>query len=120
MAASLSLGKFLIGASLFTLGFNWLFEGSRPDPIWVHYKGRWKDFSFKSFFHDLGEDADIEWRLLGLGLHLVSIRYLARQYHLHHPLNYSDLSVLISVRVRVSRFLSRYITHVILLSTENI
>ena len=64
MAASLSLGKFLIGASLFTLGFNWLFEGSRPDPIWVHYKGRWKDFTFKSFFHDLGEENfKPKWRL---------------------------------------------------------
>jgi cellulose synthase/poly-beta-1,6-N-acetylglucosamine synthase-like glycosyltransferase len=41
----------------------------------------------------VGEDADIEWRLQGLGLQLVSIRYSACQYHLHHPLNYSDVDV---------------------------
>lgn len=64
MAASLSLGKFLIGASLFTLSFNWLFEGNRPDPIWVHYKGRWKDFSLKIFFRDLlEENFKPKWRL---------------------------------------------------------
>lgn len=62
MAASLSLGKFLIGASLFTLSFNWLFEGSRPDPIWRYYKG--KKFSLKSFFHDLAEEnLKPKWRL---------------------------------------------------------
>lgn len=64
MAASLALGKFLVGGSMFVLGVNWLTEGTRPDPIWVHYRGRWKDFSFKSFFHDLGEqNFKPKWRL---------------------------------------------------------
>jgi glycosyltransferase involved in cell wall biosynthesis len=41
----------------------------------------------------VGEDADIEWRLLALGLQLESIRFSACQYHLHHPLNYSNVDV---------------------------
>ncbi|CAN5854178.1 hypothetical protein BH11BAC7_BH11BAC7_24170 [soil metagenome] len=62
MAASLSLGKFLIGASLFTLSFNWLFEGSRTEPAWKYYKG--KKFSLSAFFHDLAEEnLKPKWRL---------------------------------------------------------
>jgi O-antigen ligase len=64
MAASLSLGKFLIGTSLFTIVINWLLEANRPDPIWVHYRGRWKDLTFKSFFRDLlEENFKPKWRL---------------------------------------------------------
>ena len=41
----------------------------------------------------VGEDNDIEWRLLSLGLKLKSIRFSAIQFHLHHPLNYSNKEV---------------------------
>jgi glycosyltransferase involved in cell wall biosynthesis len=47
----------------------------------------------------VGEDADIEWRLLALGLQLFSIRFSACQYHLHHPLNYSNTDVNIGFRM---------------------
>lgn len=38
----------------------------------------------------VGEDDDIEWRLVAQGIKIKSIRYAAIEYHLHHPLNYSD------------------------------
>jgi glycosyltransferase involved in cell wall biosynthesis len=47
----------------------------------------------------VGEDADIEWRLLSLGLQLISIRFSACQYHLYHPLNYSDRDVNIGFKI---------------------
>lgn len=45
----------------------------------------------------IGKDTDIEWRLLASGLRLKSIRFAALQYHLHHPLNYSDKEVAIGL-----------------------
>jgi glycosyltransferase involved in cell wall biosynthesis len=45
----------------------------------------------------VGEDTDIEWRLLAAGLRLKSIRFAALQYHLHHPLNYSSKEVAIGL-----------------------
>ena len=41
----------------------------------------------------VGEDSDIEWRLKKNGIQLISIRFSATEYHLHHPLNYSDTDV---------------------------
>lgn len=41
----------------------------------------------------VGEDVDIEWRLLSSGMTLYSIRYAAIQYHLHHNENYNDADV---------------------------
>lgn len=38
----------------------------------------------------VGEDNDIEWRLVGNGMKIRSIRYSAIEYHLHHPFNYGD------------------------------
>ncbi|CAN5143841.1 hypothetical protein BH09BAC5_BH09BAC5_16070 [soil metagenome] len=64
MAASLSLGKFLVGTSLFTIVINWFLEASRPDPIWIHYRGKWNTLTVKSFFRDLAdENFKPKWRL---------------------------------------------------------
>jgi glycosyltransferase involved in cell wall biosynthesis len=41
----------------------------------------------------VGEDVDIEWRLLASGLQLYSIRFAAIQYHLHHRENYNNISI---------------------------
>jgi GT2 family glycosyltransferase len=41
----------------------------------------------------VGEDVDIEWRLLASGLQLYSIRFAAIQYHLHHDENYNNISI---------------------------
>jgi hypothetical protein len=38
----------------------------------------------------VGEDDDIEWRLLGHGLRIRSIRYSAITYHLYHESGYSN------------------------------
>lgn len=38
----------------------------------------------------VGEDNDIEWRLVRKGVKVKSIRYSAIEYHLHHPLNYGN------------------------------
>ena len=41
----------------------------------------------------VGEDVDIEWRLLAKGLRLYSIRFAAIQFHLHHKENYNNVDV---------------------------
>jgi glycosyltransferase involved in cell wall biosynthesis len=41
----------------------------------------------------IGEDIDIEWRLVQQGILLQSIRFGAIVYHLHHPAHYSDADV---------------------------
>lgn len=38
----------------------------------------------------VGEDNDIEWRLVRKGVKVKSIRYSAIEYHLHHPFNYGN------------------------------
>ncbi len=38
----------------------------------------------------VGEDVDIEWRLLLKGLKLYTIRFAAIQFHLHHKENYNN------------------------------
>jgi len=38
----------------------------------------------------VGEDTDIEWRLLRSGIQLKKIKFQALQYHLHHAENYSS------------------------------
>ncbi|MDQ3112314.1 MAG: O-antigen ligase family protein [Bacteroidota bacterium] len=100
MAASLALGKFLIGASLFTLGFNWLFEGSRPDPIWVHYKGRWKDCTFKTFFRDLAEqNFKPKWRLfnarpaIGIVMAIVVLHFIGIAWSPDQHAAWNDLKI---------------------------
>ncbi|MCX6310086.1 MAG: O-antigen ligase family protein [Bacteroidetes bacterium] len=64
MAASLSLGKFFLGGSIFFVCINWGIEGTRVDPIWIHYRGRWKELTIKSFFTGLlEENFKPKWRL---------------------------------------------------------
>lgn len=46
----------------------------------------------------VGEDSDIEWRLKKNGIQLISIRFSATEYHLHHALNYSDTDVNIGLK----------------------
>lgn len=41
----------------------------------------------------IGEDVDIEWRLTQKGIKLLSIRFSAIVYHLHHKENYDDKAV---------------------------
>ena len=41
----------------------------------------------------IGEDVDIEWRLTQKGIKLISIRFSAIVYHLHHKENYDDTAV---------------------------
>lgn len=41
----------------------------------------------------VGEDVDIEWRLLSKGLQLYSIRFAAIQFHLHHTENYDAVAI---------------------------
>jgi len=41
----------------------------------------------------VGEDIDIEWRLKQQGIQLLSIRFSAIVYHLHHKENYSNADV---------------------------
>jgi GT2 family glycosyltransferase len=41
----------------------------------------------------VGEDYDIEWRLLAKGYRIVSLRNLAIQYHLYHKENWQDQAV---------------------------
>lgn len=36
----------------------------------------------------IGEDADLEWRLVAAGYHIKNIKFLATVYHLHHPRSY--------------------------------
>jgi len=40
----------------------------------------------------VGEDYDIEWRLIANGCKLVSLRNLAVQYHLYHKENWQEQS----------------------------
>lgn len=64
LAASMSLGKFFLGGSLFFVCINWGIEGTRVDPIWIHYRGRWKELTIKSFFVGLfNENFKPKWRL---------------------------------------------------------
>lgn len=47
----------------------------------------------------IGEDTDIEWRLLRSGVKLKSVRFGAIIYHLHHPVHYSDEGVDFNVQL---------------------
>ncbi len=100
MAASLSLGKFLIGASLFTLSFNWLFESNRSEPIWKHYKGRWSTFSLKTFFHDLVEEnLKPKWRLfkarpaIPILMMIVVLHFIGVLWSPDKPAAWNDLKI---------------------------
>jgi hypothetical protein len=64
MAASLALGKFLVGGSIFFLVTNWLFEADRTEPCWRYYKKTGTRFSFGGFFRGLAEENfKPKWRL---------------------------------------------------------
>lgn len=64
MAASLALGKFLVGGSIFFLVINWFFESTRPEPAWRYYKKSGTRFSVKGFFRGmLEENFKPKWRL---------------------------------------------------------
>jgi GT2 family glycosyltransferase len=43
----------------------------------------------------VGEDVDVEWRLLATGVALESVKHRAIVYHLHHPAAYSGGDVAI-------------------------
>ncbi len=73
---------------------------SRNTGIWGHNWGVAKHqlVAVNGFDEDyqtagVGEDVDIEWRLMANGLHLYSIRFAAIQFHLHHTENYSPSAI---------------------------
>ncbi len=54
----------------------------------------------------VGEDTDIEWRLLKNGIRLKKIKFQALQYHLHHPENYSSTNAneaLMQQKIKLSK-----------------
>jgi hypothetical protein len=64
MAASLALGKFLVGGSIFFLVTNWIFEADRVEPAWRYYKKTGTRFSFRGFFRGMSEENfKPKWRL---------------------------------------------------------
>jgi len=72
----------------------------RKTGIWGHNWGVAKHhlLDINGFDEDyktagVGEDVDVEWRLLSMGLKLYSIRFAAIQFHLHHKENYNDEDV---------------------------
>jgi len=74
------------------------FNQYKEDGIWGSNLGLYKKHivAINGFDEDyvtasIGEDTDIEWRLLKYGLKLKSIRFSAIQYHLHHKFNYSSV-----------------------------
>ena len=69
----------------------------REKGIWGHNWGVAKKhlLDINGFDEDyqtagVGEDVDVEWRLLSRGLKLYSIRFAAIQFHLHHKENYNN------------------------------
>ncbi|MEZ4910734.1 MAG: glycosyltransferase [Saprospiraceae bacterium] len=72
----------------------------RSHGIWGHNWGVWlSDLQAVNGFDEdyqeagVGEDVDIEWRLIANGCNLVSIRFAAIQYHLHHRENYDEETI---------------------------
>lgn len=51
----------------------------------------------------VGEDVDIEWRLLGNGLKTKSVKNKAIIYHIYHPRSYSDADVKINYKLLDSK-----------------
>lgn len=47
----------------------------------------------------IGEDVDVEWRLLMQGVRLLNIKNQAIVYHLNHSVHYSDSSVIININL---------------------
>ena len=47
----------------------------------------------------VGEDVDIEWRLLKQGITLVNLKHRAIVYHLHHRSGYTDEQVQVNMRI---------------------
>jgi cellulose synthase/poly-beta-1,6-N-acetylglucosamine synthase-like glycosyltransferase len=77
----------------------WIIQ-KRNSGIWGHNWGvaRQSLIDINGFDEDyitagVGEDIDIEWRLLSKGLSLYSIRFAAIQFHLHHKENYDAKAI---------------------------
>ena len=47
----------------------------------------------------IGEDVDVEWRLLMQGVRLLNIKNQAIVYHSNHSVHYSDSSVIININL---------------------
>lgn len=78
----------------------WLKKKSKASEIWGCNWGIAKQhlIQVNGFDEDyikagVGEDVDIEWRLLKSGIKLANIKHLAIIYHLHHLQGYSDADV---------------------------
>lgn len=81
----------------------WLKRKSRASAIWGCNWGIAKEhlLEVNGFDEDyvkagVGEDVDIEWRLLKNGIRLLNIKHLAIIYHLYHRQGYSDSDVAIN------------------------
>lgn len=57
----------------------------------------------------IGEDTDIEWRLVRSGIKLKSVRFGAIVYHLHHPVHYSDEGVEFNVRLMRQKMAANHV-----------
>ncbi len=71
-------------------------KGGRPRGIWgcnwgVHRSNLEAIDGYDEDYRTagVGEDVDVEWRLLATGVTLASVKHRAVVYHLHHPANYS-------------------------------
>lgn len=77
--------------------FPWLAKRHRPPSIWGCNWGIAKShlIQLNGFDEDyvkagVGEDLDIEWRLLKMGVKLMNLKQVAILYHLHHKQFYSN------------------------------
>jgi cellulose synthase/poly-beta-1,6-N-acetylglucosamine synthase-like glycosyltransferase len=57
----------------------------------------------------IGEDTDIEWRLVRTGVRLKSIRFGAIIYHLHHPVHVTDEGVQFNIRLMRQKMAANHI-----------
>jgi glycosyltransferase involved in cell wall biosynthesis len=82
----------------------WLKNRSRESAIWGCNWGILKThlLELNGFDEDyvragIGEDTDIEWRLLKLGIELRNVKHDCLLYHLHHSQFYSEAEVAINI-----------------------
>lgn len=78
----------------------WLRKKSKASAIWGCNWGIAREhlLELNGFDEDyvkagVGEDVDIEWRILKCGITLLDVKHLAIIYHLHHRQGYSDSDV---------------------------
>lgn len=76
----------LVSKGISIMGCNW---GVLKSHL-IEVNGFDEDYTTAS----VGEDTDIEWRLMQIGLRIKTVRNKAIVYHLHHPVWYSEDTVM--------------------------